>query len=773
MKALKYVLAAVAALAVLVAAGVAYFAATFDPNAYKPQIIALVKEKTQRTLRLDGDIRLAFWPSIGAEVGRMSLSEPNSDKPFAAMESARVSLKVIPLLSRNYVVDELTIKGLRASIVRGKGGATNVDDLLGKEEPKESKPQQQVKFDIAHVALDNADVEYRDDTTGARYALSGLTLKTGRITPDVPTKIELKTTARSNQPKLDVTLDGKTTATFNLERQSYKLEGLSLEVKGQAADLTNLDAKAAGTVSANLKSNEFSADKLTVGGTGMRGKEKLRAKLDAPKLVMTTDKATGDKILFTLGIAAPEGTTTLNASLPTIEGTARSFRSPAMSIDLDRKQRDQTVKAKIASPLTGSVEGKQFALPQLRASVTITAPKLPGGSAMGELAGSASVDGAKQRAQADIAGKIADSTMKARVAVAHFSPLALDFDVDVDQIDLDRYASSPAKAKSGDKPPAGKAPPKGAEEPMDLTALRDIRANGALRVGALKTTNIRASRVRVDVKANGGRVDLNPVSANLYDGALSGSVSINAAPATPAFAVKQTLTGVQVGPLLRDLAETDTLEGKGNVSVNITTQGNTVSALKKALNGSAAVKLNDGAIKGIDIAGSIRKAQGMLTNLKGQATQQQSDTRQRTDFSELTATFDISNGVARNNDLSVKSPLLRIGGAGSVNIGEDTLDYTVKASLVATTAGQGGKERTDLRGITVPVHVSGPFTSPSYRLDFGAMVTDTARQKIEETVTKKLEERLGGRAGSSDAPKDTGSPGRKAIEDSLRGLFGR
>lgn len=773
MKVLKYVLAAVAAVVVLLVAGAAYFAATFDPNAYKPQIVALVKEKTQRTLRLDGDIRLAFWPSIGAEVGRMSLSEPNSDKPFAAMESARVSLKVMPLLTRNYVVDELTIKGLRASIVRGKGGATNVDDLLGKEEPKESKPQQQVKFDIDHVALDNAAVEYRDETTGARYALSGLTLKTGRITPDVPTKIELKTTARSNQPKLDVTLDGKTTATFNLERQSYKLDALSLEVKGEAAQFTNLDAKAAGTVSANLKSNEFSADKLTVGGTGMRGKEKLEAKLDAPKLVMTADKATGDRIAFRLAIAAPEGTTTLNASLPTIEGTARNFRAPAMSLDLDRKQRDQTVKAKISSPFTGNLEGKQFALPQLKASVTITGPKLPGGSATGELAGSASLDGTKQRAQADVAGKIAESTVKTRVAVADFSPLAVDFDVDIDEIDLDRYSSSPAKPKTGDKPPVAQAPSKRAEEPMDLTALRDIRANGALRVGALKTANIRASRVRVDVKANGGRVDLNPVSATLYDGTLSGSASIDAAAATPAFAVKQTLTGVHVGPLLRDFAQTDTLEGKGNVSVNLTTRGNTVSALKKGLNGSAAVKLNDGAIKGIDIAGSIRKAQGMLTSLKGQPMQQPTDTRQRTDFSELTATFDIRGGVARNNDLTIKSPLLRIGGAGSVNIGEDTLDYTVKASLVATTAGQGGKERADLRGVTVPVHVSGPLSSPSYRLDFGAMVTDTARQKIEETVSKKLEERLGGRAGSGDASKDSGSPGRKAIEDSLRGLFGR
>ena len=56
--------------------------------------------------------------------------------------------------------------------------------------------------------------------------------------------------------------------------------------------------------------------------------------------------------------------------------------------------------------------------------------------------------------------------------------------------------------------------------------------------------------------------------------------------------------------MLRDAANIDTLDGKGNVSVDLTTQGATVDALKKALNGTAAVNLADGSLKGIDIAGT-------------------------------------------------------------------------------------------------------------------------------------------------------------------------
>jgi AsmA protein len=767
MKALKYGLIGLVAVLLLAVAAAAYLAATFDPNEYKPQIIQLVKDRTQRNLALEGDIKLSFWPSIGAEVAGVSLSEPNSDRQFAAMERARVSLKLRPLLSRTFVVDDLSIKGLSANIVRTKSGRTNVDDLIGAQDKKQPEAEQQaVRFDIAEVEIDNATLTYRDEATGANYALSGLTLKTGRVAPDVPTKIELKTTTRSNQPKMDLVLDGRSRLTFNLDAQTYRLDDLALEVKGDAAGYTGIAARAGGSLSANLKTNEFATEKLTANGTAMQGKDKVAFKLDAPRLAMTADKASGEKVTATFTVTSPDGATNIAANVPGIEGTSRSFRAPAMAVDLERRQADQTLKARLTSPVSGNIEAMQFSLPQLKAAVTISGPNLPGSTLSGELAGNATVDATKKTAQTQLAGKIGDSNVKARVAIPAFSPLRLDFGVEVDQLDLARYTGTGpgSKGEKGGKPPAAKKP----DEPIDVTALRDLRASGSLRIGMLKTTTISASNVRVDVKANGGQVDLNPVAANLYQGNVSGAVSINAAPATPTFAVKQTLTGVQVGPLLRDLAETDTLEGRGNVALNVTAQGNTVSALKKALNGSVSVKLTDGAIKGIDLAGQIRRAQTMLSSLRGEQVQQ-SDTGQRTDFTELTATFDIRNGVARNNDLSIKSPLLRIGGAGVVNIGEDTVDYTVKASVVASIEGQGGRERTDLRGLTIPVRVTGPIDSPSYRLDFDAVVTDTARQKIEEAVTKRLEERLGGKT-----PKpEEGQSGRRLLEESVRGLLRR
>src|SRR5882672_2151800 len=124
------------------------------------------------------------------------------------------------------------------------------------------------------------------------------------------------------------------------------------------------------------------------------------------------------------------------------------------------------------------------------------------------------------------------------------------------------------------------------------------------------------------------------------------------------------------------------LEGKGNIALDVQTGGNVVSAMKKALAGTARLSLKDGGLKGINIDELIRK-------VKKQPAQSSS---QRTDLSELTASFVIKNGVAHNDDLSAKAPALRLGGAGDINIGANAIDYLAKVSFVASSSGQGGKD---------------------------------------------------------------------------------
>ena len=742
-KIVKFVVLPLVGIMVIVIALVIYVTATFDPNKHKPEIIKAVKDATQRTLKLDGDIKLSLFPNIGATLGKASLSEHASDKEFAGIDDLRVSVKLMPLLSKEVVVDTVEVKNLRANLIRSKDGKTNIDDLTGGggAAPSAKAEGPQVRIDIDHVAIENAAVTYTDQAAGVKYALSKLNLKTGRIAIGVPSKIDLSVTVQSDKPKLNLDIALKTTVAFDLDKKNLLLDGLDFSARGTAAGISDLVATAKGDVDAKLASKEFLISKLAVAATGKQEGGDLNVKFEVPKLAVTKDKVSGEKI--SLDAAMSEGKDKIVAKLdvPSIDGNAQAFRAGEFTVNVDVQQDGASIKAKLTSALAGSVDAEKIELPKFAATINVNNPKLPKNPLDLSVNGAASVDMAKQNAGVTFTTKLDDSNISGKAGLAKFSPPFYTFDIDIDQLDADRYLPK--------SDPKQKQP----EQPMDLSALKGLNANGIIKIGTLKVANIKAANVRVEIKAADGRVDVSPISANLYQGSLAGALSVQAA-AAPVIALKQNLSGINVGPLLKDAANFDTLEGKGNVSLDVSGKGATVSAIKKALNGSAAVKMTDGAIKGINIAASIRNAKAKLGALKGEQTQA-ANQAEKTDFSELTATFGIKDGVAHNSDLAAKSPLLRIGGEGDIDIGNENLNYLVKATIVATAAGQGGKELSDLSGVTVPVRLSGPFASPQYKIDFAGIAAGAAKAVVEKK-TEEIKTKV-----------------QDQVQDRLKGLFGR
>jgi AsmA protein len=204
--------------------------------------------------------------------------------------------------------------------------------------------------------------------------------------------------------------------------------------------------------------------------------------------------------------------------------------------------------------------------------------------------------------------------------------------------------------------------------------------------------------------------------------------------------VKETLSGVAIGPLVKDLMARDAVEGRGDVSVDVSAAGPTVNAMKKALDGTARIEMKDGALKGINLTEVLRKTRAAFGSKSAQ--QQPADQGQRTDFSAMSASFVIKDGVARNDDLDVRAPLVRVGGAGDIDIGNSQLNYLAKATVVATSKGQGGADLEHLSGVTVPVKLTGPFDAPKYEIDYRSIAGDAAKAKVKEEVKEKVGKKL-------------------------------
>ncbi|MDH2915523.1 MAG: AsmA family protein, partial [Gallionella sp.] len=548
---------------------------------------------------------------------------------------------------------------------------------------------------------------------GARYSVKGLSLHTGRIANGVPSKIEFAAHVMANQPKVDIAAQLKTTLTFDMEKKIYQVQGLDVQAKGAVLDITDLVMKLGLDASANLGEQNYSVKKFVVTASGLKGADKFETKLDVPALSMLKNDISVDGVALNAQLDAAFGNVVAALSLPSVQGDTEKLKLSDLIINVDVKQPEQAFKLRLSTPVAANLKTQQFNLSDLVIAVNATGDKLPGKNISSELKGSVQADLGRQSIQANLAGGLLQSQIKAKLGVTNFAAPAIRYDLEIDQFDADPYIPKSAEVK------VEKAPEP--EQPFDLSALKPLNIEGSLRIGALKAANVKAKQLRVDVKAKNGVVKVAPFSANLYNGSIDSNIAVDASKVQPAFAVNAKLNGIEIGPLLQDALKMDFVNGKGSVGINVTTQGNRVSLLKKGLNGTLSVNLADGAVKGINLAKSVREMG------KGGDKTQGANKAEQTDFSELKASFKITNGVAHNEDLSMKSPFVRVGGKGDINVGNDSLDYLVKTTLAGTAEGQGGKD--NVGGLTIPVRLSGPFTDLKFKLDFGAAISDQAKQQ--------------------------------------------
>lgn len=344
-----------------------------------------------------------------------------------------------------------------------------------------------------------------------------------------------------------------------------------------------------------------------------------------------------------------------------------------------------------------------------------------------------------------------DTRVSGRVGVSDLQTGALDFDLAANAIDLDRYLPPPAKGEPAAAPPSGETGPDAPAE-LPLETLRALALGGELRVGDLKIKGLEITDIYLKLDAHDGRVQLEPASAKLYQGAYKGSVVLDASGSTATLALEQAVNGIQAEPLLTDLAGKAPLSGRGDFTLQATAKGNDSQALVGSLNGKGRLDFRDGAIRGINIGRVLRQAGAGLT---GAVAKQES-----TDYSELTASFTLSNGVLDNRDLSLKSPLFRISGQGTASLPEQSVDYEIDTTVVATAAGQGGQELEALSGLTIPIRVTGTFDNLSWKPDLTGVIAQKAAEEIkkgEEKIKQKagelIEEQLGkglpGQAGEA------------------------
>ncbi len=118
-----------------------------------------------------------------------------------------------------------------------------------------------------------------------------------------------------------------------------------------------------------------------------------------------------------------------------------------------------------------------------------------------------------------------------------------------------------------------------------------------------------------------------------------------------------------------------------------------------------------------------------------------------------------------SDDLDVKSPYLRIGGAGRFDIGRGTVDYIARARVVAAPAGQDAGDLWVLRGVSVPVQLSGPIEAIDWKIRWSGVTTAAFENQLKDKLAGKLGAKLGTAPTSAGAAS---APARTTPQDKLK-----
>jgi AsmA protein len=678
-KFLKILLVAAAGIVGLLVLVVLAVALLFDPNDYKDELAERVEAQTGRNFEIAGDLELGLFPWIRIETGPMRLAnaEGFGDRPFAAIEAAEASVRLLPLLTGAIEIGVVRLEGLDVNLAVAEDGRTNWSDLTAAEPAPEedgSGPGEGAgegplaRLTIGGIRVTGANIEYSDAEAGQTYRLSDVALETGGLESGTPMPVSFGLTLERAEPPLTLTAAGESRVLLDPAAERYAVEGFDGRI--EIADETLAPRPIEVVLGLARAGVDLGADTLSVDG--------LEARM--------------------LGVAVEAA----------LEGSAISGEA--------RYQ--------------GRVQVPESSLREL---VEVLAPdyRPADESVLQRFALEAALDhGARATVLENVDVRLDDTTLTGSVAQRGTTTT---FDLDVDAIDVDRYLPPPSEeeAEAADST-AGSVDE--VEIPSEL--IRSLDAEGELRIGELRFGGMLFRELVLGLAAGDGTLRLHPLDAAFYGGQYRGDIRLDAAGEAPRLSLDERVEGIQVGELMRDLMEIDALTGTASGSFDLAATGENLGVMRRTLEGDLAVSLGDAAWQGVDIWYQLRRAWALIKQNQPPAPPEGPPL---TEIAQLDATATVSEGIVTSDDLVALLPFLRLTGGGQIDLPEATLDYDLTAQVLSKPELARDPDLAELQGRSVPLSIAGPLTEPEVRPDLEGLLKEEAKGRVEELIERELE----------------------------------
>jgi len=654
---------------------------------YQGRLTALVKQATGRDLEIGGPVKLSVLPALELEANDVSFANaPDASAPdMVKLRQLRMRLQLLPLLHGAVVVRRLVL----------------VQPVIALEVDKAGHPNW-VFGPAAAPSAAPAPGKAEPTAAGGRLSISGLAVRETRLSDGQISYIDQRTGKTEQLDSINMTL-------------SQHSLGSALAGEGSAV---------------------WNGESVT-----------LAISIDKPQALL-------DGAESQVGIKLAAAPITLNFS-----GRVTGLPSVELGgvIDLETKSVRQLAKW-AGSPITSSGDG--LGPLAIRGTVAIAGTKISLSDA------DLSLDAIKAK------GSVSIDNAGARPVVTG--------KLDVDKLDLNPYllretapTAQPAMAGGPVSAPSAAAQTGRSDMSIGVSPLKLADVDFDLEVGAIVYRQFQIGASAIGIRVKDGRLTAEPSRMALYRGNGRGTVTVDGSGAVPTVGLNLTLAQVQIAPLAQAATGSNQLTGTGNLDIAVTGRGTSERDFIRTLNGRGALSLANGQIEGVDLpalAQSTAKierdfirtlnvsdtlnllARGQISKIAPLALVENTAKSfvgggNTSNFTALTATCAVTNGVLRNNDLQLRLGAVPMTGAGTVDLRTGAVDYRVNVKLG--------------EGVAVPIQVNGTWDNLSYRPDLTAMLAQTPGNVL--SVLK---------SGGGSVGQGLKGAGQDAI-GVLKGIFGK
>ncbi len=670
-----------------------------DPNDFKPQIIEVVEKNTRGSLAIDGELNWSIFPSIGVELNEVRYSLPEDrEQAFAALDGVELSVKLLPLLGLAVEADGLTVRGLKLNLHTDKNGVANWERIF----PEGGSA--------------SADGNSSDDGNG---------VAAGPLAVDIA-KIAIVDSA----VHMSNAQDGSETVlnNFNFESTNISANGdqfpldMSFNVAlSEPALQTQAQVKA--LLAADMREQLFSFEQLNA------------------DFLLSGEPFANEKVSLSLSSRGQFDGANSAANLEELSVALAGELNANMQLQATGLDDKPTFKGKVSVP--------SFSLPKLLQALGMEAPEFKRADAMSSISFDGTLAGpANSFLLNPVTLKLDDTNLQGRMGISNLDKNAYVFVLKGDRINIDDY-SSPAS----DEEVADESDPSAALLP--LAALRDLLFRAEFGLQEVIAGGLTISDLAMTAIGNKGLIKLTKLGANMYEGTMSMTATVDGRSDNPSIQMNAKLNSVQLRPLMVDFADLSTVSGTAFFDANLRTRGNSTAAFQSSLNGPVKFGIEEAKLNNLNVDKLACQAIAQVRQKPLDPAKQWPAT---TEFRKLGGTFQFVDGVGKNDDLAATLDNMQVKGGGVLDLNAETVDYRVALHITGDLSepGEDGTESAcaineKYRDIGWPIRCKGALSDDPGDLcgiDTSGL-GKVAKQLLKAEAKKKLTEKFLG-----DAPKE-------------------